>query len=283
MKNINKILFPTDFSPTAQNAFRYALQFADKYKAAIELVHVVYPEYEAVDVPVMSASMTQSRMEASQEAFQAFISLGLTQVGNNLEHIPITSTQVEIGGPTVMINKVAENSEADLIIMGTKETHNFFEETFGSVTTDIARKAPCHILVIPEGAEFKEMETVMYATDFSEAEAFHIWNVMQMLYVFKPAYHITHVNTGSRTTLSMDDITDFFAKNAPEVDITFHDSTSKSVTDSLEQFLNTHDVDVMAMHSPNRGLVERAFHKSVTKHMILHTKTPLFIYKEEGI
>ncbi len=283
MKNINKILLPTDFSKTAQNAFRYALQFADKYEAAIELINVVYPEYEAVDVPLMSASMTQSRVAASEEAIKSFVNLGLAQVGESLEHIPITSSKVEIGGPTILINKIAERTDAELIIMGTKETHNFFEATFGSVTTEVVKKAPCHILVIPEEANFKNIETVVYATDFSESEVFHIWNVMQMLEAYKPSYHITHINTGERTNLSMDDLTDFFAKNAAATNITFHDSTGDSVTESLEHFLNTHDVDLLAMYAPSRNLIERAFHKSVTKHMILHTKTPLFIYKEEGI
>ena len=49
MKEINKILVPTDFSETASHAFRYALWFADQVDANLQLLHVIYPEAEPLD------------------------------------------------------------------------------------------------------------------------------------------------------------------------------------------------------------------------------------------
>ena len=37
---MKKILFPTDFSPTAENAFLYALALAAAMKAHLTLIHV---------------------------------------------------------------------------------------------------------------------------------------------------------------------------------------------------------------------------------------------------
>ncbi len=283
MKEIKKILFPTDFSPTAQNAFRYALQFADLYDASIQLLNVVHPEYEGIDIPVMSASITQTKFAASEEAIKAFIDFGLAQVGEKIKQVPVTNTKIEIGGPSILIRNVAKEMEADLIIMGTKETHHVLERIFGSVTTDVIGNAPCHVLVIPEKAVFHRMKKVLYATDFSEASAFHIWNAIRLLQKFQAEYHILHVDRGTETTLSLEDLSGFLAQNAPDLDLTFHVSSGDDVTENLENFLHTHDMDLLVMHAPNRGLIEKMFHKSATKHMVLHTETPLLIYREEGI
>ena len=40
---MKKILFPTDFSAAAQQAFKYAIELAKQVKAKIDVIHV-YPE-----------------------------------------------------------------------------------------------------------------------------------------------------------------------------------------------------------------------------------------------
>ena len=65
MSQVKKILFPTDFSPTAQNAFKHCLILADYYQAKIEVLHVVFPEYAAMDVPVVSMTTTREKVDAA--------------------------------------------------------------------------------------------------------------------------------------------------------------------------------------------------------------------------
>ena len=59
MQTIKRILFPTDFSAASQNAFRHCILVADKYGADIQMLHVIFPEYEALDLPVMAAQATK--------------------------------------------------------------------------------------------------------------------------------------------------------------------------------------------------------------------------------
>ena len=80
MKMIKKILFPTDFSATAQSAFRHCLLLADKYDADVEILHVIFPEYEALDLPVMAAQATKEKAEAAGVVMKTFVETGLTQV-----------------------------------------------------------------------------------------------------------------------------------------------------------------------------------------------------------
>jgi nucleotide-binding universal stress UspA family protein len=44
----------------------------------------------------------------------------LTQVGEQLKHVPVINSHVEMGTPGFLINDAATDYDADLIVMGTK-------------------------------------------------------------------------------------------------------------------------------------------------------------------
>ena len=73
MKPVNLILVPTDFSEAAINAMTYALWLADHLEARIKVLHIVFPGTGELDVPVISASETQKRVETAEEALDAYI------------------------------------------------------------------------------------------------------------------------------------------------------------------------------------------------------------------
>lgn len=279
MKDIQKILFPTDFSDTAQNAFRYALLLADNIQAAVQVTHVIYPEYEGMDIPIMAAQATQEKVEAMREVIQSFVDAGMTQVLEQLQHAPVIPANVEIGGPVSSISAVAERDEVDLIVVGTREKHNVLQKTFGSVTTGVIQNAPCHVLVVPENASFKPIKTIVYATDLLDDDARNIEEIAQLTQQFKPEFHVVHIETEKEEDLKMEELENHFASKMPTLDITFYKSTGDSVADSLNNFIKNHEVDLLVMYSPQRNIFERIFHQSQTNRMAYRTEIPLFVYK----
>jgi len=280
MKDIQKILFPTDFSETAQNAFRYALLLTNNIDASINVAHVVYPEYEGMDIPVMAAQATRQKVEVTQELLKSFVENGMTQVLQQLDHAPDIPVDVEIGGPVASITSVAERDDTDLIIVGTKAKHNFWEKAFGSVTTGLIGGAPCHVLVVPEEAEFTPIKKIAYATDLVQEDTENIVAVTQLLQGFAPEIHVLHIDNGDKDALEMSELEDYFAENHADMDITFHQSTDDSVVEGINGFLKRHDVDMLVMYAPNRTVFEKLFHQSQTKKMAYRTEVPLLIYKE---
>ena len=120
MKKSKKILFPTDFSAPASNAFRYALSLADKLEANIEILHVVFPEAEPLDFPVLVAQSTQMRLDSAKEQLKQFVDIGLTQMVQQLKNAPSISSDIELGTPSRIIANTALRDDVDLNIMGTK-------------------------------------------------------------------------------------------------------------------------------------------------------------------
>lgn len=287
MKTINRILFPTDFSEASKNAFRYCLSVADAYEANILLLHVVYPEYQVMDVPVMAMQATQDKVEAAKTLLQSSVDLALVQVqaaGGPLRHVPAIKSDVEVGDPVSVITNIAKVEAVDMIMMGTRGEHNALDRFFGSITTGVVERAHCPVWVVPEHAHYESIDIAAYATDLKNADPYHIWKASQLLDAFHPILHCVHVNgngQNGQSNMNMNEIELFFATNAPALQINFHQLQGKSVTESLEEFSETHDVDVLVMYAPHHTFLERLFSPSHTKQMTLRTHIPLLLYKAE--
>lgn len=284
MQMIKKILFPTDFSATAQNAFRNCILLADKYGADIQMVHVIFPEYEALDLPVMAAQATKEKAEAARAVMKSLVETTLAQIQSvyKLESLPNIQSDVEIGTPGNLIGEVARRDGADLIVIGTKGEHNVLERVFGSVTTAVIEKAPCHVWVVPEGASAEKIDIVAYASDLQEADPYHIWEVGKLLEPFNPVIHCVHVNKDRSVerAINFASLGAFFEHHAPALQISFHPLSGPSVEEALEEYIQIHDVDILVMYAPQHHWLRRIFRKSYTKSMALETHVPLLILKK---
>lgn len=145
MINIERILFPTDFSEHSKHAFHYALSFAKEYNASLYMLHVIEDiQYLAnaymFDVPIMPsfADMEQNRLKEMQE----FIDREVTDPNIKIEKV------VRRGRPFMEIIQMARDEKIDLIVIATHGRGGLEHVFFGSVAEKVVRKAPCPVLSI---------------------------------------------------------------------------------------------------------------------------------------
>ena len=283
MNKIRTILFPTDFSDTAQNAFQHCLLIAKQLQATVTLLHAIYPEYETLDLPVMAAKATKDKVEAARITLKSFRDYGIAEIQkkHDASNLPEIQLEVEVGSPINVIRTVANRDKAGLIIMGTKGQHNAVERAFGNVTTGVSERVSCPVMVIPEAASYRGINIVAYATDLKEADPYHLWKAGQLLEVFNPVLHVGHVDTGEGTSEEVDfsDMKDFFSERSPALQVQFHDIREASVEEGLEDFVETYDVDMLVMFAPHHSLLERIFQRSNTRRMAMRTHISLLLLK----
>jgi nucleotide-binding universal stress UspA family protein len=282
---IRKILFPSDFSPTAQNAFRYCLVLANYYQATVKVVHVVYPEYTIMDIPVVSANLTHDKVEAAYIALNSFVELNTSHLLNQklIAQKPDIQVSVEVGAPVAAIHTVAERDQIDLIVMGIQYDHNVLEKNFGSVTTGVAEQAHCSVWIVPESYVWEKPLIAAYASDLSTGDALHLLHATELLEPFSAILHVVHIeNDEEKKSLGISRLERMISDNRAVLQIQFHEEKKDSVVDGLENFAEEHDVNLMVMCSPSRNVFQRMFHHGNTWKMALSTKTPLLILKKTG-
>ena len=263
---MKKILFPTDCSTLAHNAFQYAVEVAKLLGAQIDVISIFHlPMADASAMPPeYIEEMIEERRKTTLQNVNQFVAGYEDYVDKvRVDYGVFVSTEVY---------EAAEDDAYGLIIMGTKGSHNVLEKMMGSVTTQVMMHAPCPVLAIPECADYKPIRKVAYATDFHFKDPEVVLDLLDFCNALGAEVLYAHVDRKEGDPANEYKTIAGFAK----VD---HVS-NKSVGDGLNQYLDDNEVDVLAMFMPRRKLWENLFHNSFTKKMALHTHVPLLVFRE---
>lgn len=284
MKNKFKILVPTDFSFSAENAFRHAVLMADKMDAEIMLLNVVNPEVSMANVPVAVEIAINEKMKVAKQKLFELTSKVLSQTIQQIKNVPMVFTEIEMGNPEAIIDRYASENKYDFICMGTRDEHGAVDKIFGSVAANVVKKAPCPVFVIPEFAAYRETTLVTYATNLTEVDPYEIWRVSKLLEPFHPIIRCVHFSDSEKeetTQIDMEELKSFFSENAPALQITFHEITTENKLDSMLEFLDSFDTNLLVTYSPHRNYWQRLMHRSFTKKMALESKTPMLVLRKK--
>jgi nucleotide-binding universal stress UspA family protein len=143
MRSITRILIPTDFSDSADEALAYALTLAGQVGATARLVHV-FDDPDAVGLysEVYVPMPPETRAEILADVRRR-LTARATAAGH--ESLP---TEVLTGAPARAIVDAAKEHQCDLIVMGTHGRHGMAHLLLGSVAERVVRTAACPVLVV---------------------------------------------------------------------------------------------------------------------------------------
>jgi nucleotide-binding universal stress UspA family protein len=137
--SIKKIILATDFSDISKDASSHAQLLAQTYQAELKVLHVFDPStWNAPSSYYFIEKTRQRGKDALKELAESF----------DLE----VETIFAEGDPGHEIIRVAEELNADLIVLGTHGYTGWKRFTIGSVAELVVRHAPCAVLTIrPKG------------------------------------------------------------------------------------------------------------------------------------
>ena len=150
---VKRILVPLAFSANSTRALDYAWELANKFNAALHLVHVCdVPSVATGSVDGYVLSYTEWTRRLGEQA-----ECELDQIRHRLEGIPV-STEVLFGKPARAIVAAAHANNADLIVMGTHGYGAMMHLVMGNVAERVVRTADCPVLTIrgPRGQDVAE-------------------------------------------------------------------------------------------------------------------------------
>jgi nucleotide-binding universal stress UspA family protein len=144
MLRIETILHPTDFSPHSEHAFHVACSLARDHGGRVIVLHVAVP-------PVVGhGGAITPPPEGDWKALEMQLALVRPSDGKiSVEH------RLDEGNPASEILRVAEESQCNLIVMGTHGRSGVARLLMGSVAEHVVRRATCSVLVVK--APFSEI------------------------------------------------------------------------------------------------------------------------------
>ncbi len=150
MIHLSRILCPTDYSATSDNAVRYAVEFARKVGAHVRFVHILSagtPPEKTVDAPELPV-VEQEEDDALPEQFSRLL-MAEKKKGLNAD------IRILKGEAPKVIAEQAHSWGADLIIMGSHGRTGLQRLIMGSVAEEVFRSSDIPVLLVKEQAAAK--------------------------------------------------------------------------------------------------------------------------------
>ena len=145
--NLRRILVPIDFSEHSKNALKYAIPFAQQFKASIDLIYVVEPTIYPADFSFGQIGFPNVEDELRVRGSDELDNLIKSEIAGKISARKIVRT----GKPFYEINQYALEEDIDLIIIATHGHYGMEHILFGSTAEKVVRKAPCPVLVVRTG------------------------------------------------------------------------------------------------------------------------------------
>lgn len=142
---IQKILWPTDFSPNATVALPYVQSLSEHYQTEVHVLYVI-PEL-GLHEPWYGEFDT-SHIEKIHEWEEKNAQKRLTEICDHyLQGCPLFFKHIATGDPADEILKTIEKEDIDLVVMATKGRKGRFD--FGSVVETVLRNSNKPMVTIP--------------------------------------------------------------------------------------------------------------------------------------
>ncbi len=273
---MKRILFPTDLSELTDHALVHAVHLAKVCDAELILVNAF--ELEALDSRIRQSSYEMGRDESLEQLEQLKKGI-LNEEGN--EDLKLHCFPA-YGSPVSSIEEAAEHFGVDLIVMATNGVSSLQEFFTGSHTQRVVDDVECPVLVIPEDADFKSYDNILFASDLTETPAKHLRTLMDIAWAEGAELHIVNVGSEEKKKvmekamwrLEKDHLYD-------ELDHRWEFVHNDDVLEGLESYIDAHpeiDMLVLVGHE-RRDWLENFVSPRLTKKVVHHPHLPTLIIK----
>jgi len=276
---MKKILFPTDFSDAATNAFVHALEFAKIVNAELILLHTFeIPVYDSQFFPENYAAIYSSIELAKFESFKDEIpKLRTIAMERKLEDIVIKHRLMDGDLIYNLKNAVAED-QIDFVIMGTTGVSDWTKFFMGSNTSSVISEVSVPVLCIPADAKYKKIKTIGFTTRYREKDKKELKKVLKIAKKTNARVKSLYVKT---TSSDVSDVTiKEWEKEFATENVEFLVLPSDDVKETILDFILYKDIDILTTITHKKSFFESIFESSFTKKIAKEVSVPVLVMHE---
>jgi nucleotide-binding universal stress UspA family protein len=302
MLQLQKILFPTDFSRCAEQALAHAVFLAEKYDAEIHVLHVVTLFKDQPGILSNEITETEETIRKFEDIAEKQLNKVVDSKGSDDMKI-ITVTKREVSAAPAILEYVSDN-DIDLIVMGTHGRRGLGHLLLGSAAEEVVRLAACPVFTIRELKEPKpvmQVNNILVPVDFSNysgkalayaSEIAQSYKAqLQVLHIIEETMHPAFSVTGKSSIFDLvPGIKDDSRKRAEKMIKEFVLDKVKSkvfiqggrAASDIIKFANENSTDLIVIATHGLTGLEHMLMGSVTEKVVRMAHCPVFTVKAFG-
>lgn len=276
---MKRILFPTDFSEVANNAFVHALEFARIVQGELVLLHTFeLPVYDNQFFPENYNVIFDSLQLAEFDMFKDEISkLRSIAEERKLDTIKMTHRLMD-GNLIYNIKRAIKEEEMKFVVMGTAGTSGWETFFLGTNTGSVISTVEVPVLCVPLEAKFKKAETIGFTTRYRDKDKKALKEVLKIAKKMNAKIKCLYVKT-SHSDVSAATIKEWETEFKDEP-IQFSVIPSDEVKATILDFVSFKGIDMLAMLTYKRNFFAELFGTSLTQKIVGSFDIPILVMHE---
>ncbi|SHG15489.1 Nucleotide-binding universal stress protein, UspA family [Flavobacterium fluvii] len=276
---MKKILFPTDFSEVANNAFVHALEFAKKVKGELVLLHTFeLPVFDSQFFPENYNVLFDSLQLSQFDMFKDEIAK-LRKIAEELKLDKIKMSHRLMDGNLIFnIKRAIKEDEIKFVIMGTAGASGWEAFFLGTNAGSVISTINVPVLCIPFEAKFKKIEVIGFTTRYREKDQKALKDVLKIAKKMEAKVKCLYVKT-DHSDVAKETIKHWETEFEGEP-VQFSIVQSDDVKGTIMDFILFKDIDVLAMLTYKRNFFVELFKPSLTQKIANHSSIPILAVHE---
>ena len=275
---MKKFLVPTDFSDTAKNAARYAVELAANDPNATVVLYNIFDKLAPGSDGSLLTETDEDRKKVLNQAL-ANLEIELHEISSvKIEYV------AEEGSSLVeSIEKYVRYHAIDIVIMGITGATRLEQIFIGSNALNMARQGVCPVIIVPPNAKFKKIENVLLASDFKNVKSTTpVAQIKKVLDIFKSNLHIVNVDAEHYVELTQEYKVERAAleKMFNEYNPQFYFIRMFDFLDAISNFTSDHKIDLIVTVPRKHSFLSGLYKTSHTKKLAYHSHVPVVAIHE---
>jgi nucleotide-binding universal stress UspA family protein len=265
---MRKVLIPTDFSPVSKNALVYGLNLYKNSDTEFEIIHIYHPAFDPVQPEILESSLGLETVK--NEIMEGFVnSVSKLAEENNV----LLESRIEIG---LTVEKIVELSrDYELIIMGSTGINSLISQIFGGISSEVASKSKCPVLLVPTSVNYKRLNNIIYSYDYDGIDDAVLNDVGGFTKRYNAKIHFVHIYNKEKKSINI------VLPHNFDIDHTISIVQADSVREGLSKYIEENEIDIVIMATKTKNFWEKIINRSHTRQFSLTTKIPLLVYHEK--
>jgi nucleotide-binding universal stress UspA family protein len=275
---MDTILYATDCSENSTSTLNYAKTLSETLNAKLIVFHIY-------DIPPVRTSSIRPSEQLHNMAISEQIKIledyCLKNLNENLSKNELTYEVALNNSISQGIIDKINKEHIDLLLIGMKDEHSARGFFSGNIAHKLIAKNLCPILIIPSGYGYKNIEKIVYASDFESSDILALEKLSAIAEIYNAEIEVVHIpNAGEYAAMQqMEWFKELLEVQIPYKKISFHMLLANNVEEGLRLHIKDENADLLVMlERQNKGLFATLFNKDVVKKMESRVTIPLLCY-----
>jgi len=272
---MRKILIPTDFSENALNAIQYATKLFKYEKCVYYIMHAYQDDIYADEDLLEKETLEEITKRTSEKSLKelGIILKELHEISPNPRH-----TYNIISSNNMLLDetdKIVDDENIDIIVMGTRGKTDDKKLTFGSHTLQVLKYVQCPVLAIPQGYKYTQPKHILFPTNYLiPYKRRELKLLCEMVSPYRAEIDLLYVSKSKKLSRRQEDNQTFIKEELYKNSLNFKTEKSKHIINAIYTYIKEHPIDMLVMVNTRHSFLESNLFLSIIDELSLHLKIP---------